>query len=140
MNNIQIRKEFEKIVQTLATSLHTSQQPVLVNWEGEKGSHSDKTAIYLEPALLPAPTLFVGFQQNARIYTGVFQVSVVYPANSGTLIGETIAQAIVDSPLWAGARPGGKVVQLTDAPYYGGVLEGGDANRTPCTIPYQVCA
>lgn len=140
MNNIEIRKELEAVVRTIAVRLNTPARPVLVNWEAERGDHKDKNAIYLEPALLPAPTQYTGFQQTARIYTGIFQISVVFPALSGTLLGETYAQAIVDAPEWKTVRPGGILLQLTDAPYYGAVLEGEGVNGIPISVMYLLCA
>lgn len=113
---------------------------VRVNRENVTADHSSREGIYLEPYFLPAPTQYLGFQQTARLYTGVYQVSVVYPAGWGTEIADTIAGVIVNSHKWKTMRIGTQHIQLAEAPYYSGVLEDVDAARVPVTISYTYCA
>lgn len=80
MSNTLIRKALNSVVEELSVSLSTNQRPIKVNWENVSGDHANGSGVYLEPYLLPAPTQFVGFQQKGRVYAGVYQVAVVFPA------------------------------------------------------------
>lgn len=145
--NRELRKALNAVTDELVPDIIAALQaengatyPVTVNRENVTASHTDREGIYLEPYFLPAPTQYLGFQQSARLYTGVYQVSVVYPAGWGTEIADIIAGVIVNSPKWKSMRIGTQRIQLAEAPYCSGVLEDVDAARVPVTISYTYCA
>ncbi len=140
MSNTLIRKALNSVVEELAGSLSTNQRPIQVNWENVSGDHANGNGVYLEPYLLPAPTQFVGFQQKGRIYAGVYQVAVVFPAGTGTQYASELADAIATSDKWQAVKIYGASFQLQDAPYTSSVIEDVDRARIVVTVPYTSCA
>ncbi|WPH67430.1 hypothetical protein EE09_23 [Escherichia phage vB_EcoS-EE09] len=140
MSNTLIRKALNSVVEELSVSLNTSARPIKVNWENVGGDHANGSGVYLEPYLLPAPTQFVGFQQKGRIYAGVYQVAVVFPAGTGTQYASELADAIATSDKWLAVKISGAAFQLQDAPYTSSVVEDVDRARIVVTVPYTCCA
>lgn len=140
MSNTQIRKALNSVVEELAVSLSTSQRPIQVNWENVLGDHANGNGVYLEPYLLPAPTQFGGFQQKGRIYAGVYQVAVVFPAGTGTQYASELADAIATSDKWQAVKIAGAAFQLQDAPYTSSVIEDADRARIVVSVMYNCCA
>lgn len=140
MSNTLIRKAFNSVVEELAVSLSTNQRPIKVNWENVKGDHANGNGVYLEPYLLPAPTQFVGIQQKGRIYAGVYQVAVVFPAGTGTQYASELADAIATSAKWQGVKIAGAAFQFQDAPYTSSVIEDDDRARIVVSVLYNCCA
>lgn len=140
MSNTKIRKALNSVVEELASELQTGTRIIRVNWENMAGNHADGNGIYLEPYLLPAPTQFVGLQQKGRIYAGVYQVAVVFPADTGTQYASELADTIAESPKWQNVKIDGMTFQLQDAPYTSPVTEDIDAARIVVTVMYQGCA
>lgn len=140
MSNTAIRKALNSVVEELSESMSTSQRPIQVNWENVQGDHANGSGVYLEPYLLPAPTQFAGLQQKGRIYAGVYQVAVVFPAGTGTQYASELADAIATSDKWSAVKISGAAFQLQDAPYTSSVVEDVDRARIVVTIPYTCCA
>lgn len=140
MSNTLIRKALNSVVEELSVSLSTNQHPIKVNWENVSGDHANGSGVYLEPYLLPAPTQFVGLQQKGRIYAGVYQVAVVFPAGTGTQYASELADAIATSDKWLAVKISGASFQLQDAPYTSSVIEDVDRARIVVTVPYICCA
>lgn len=139
MSNTLIRKALNSVVEELAGSLSTNQRPIQVNWENVSGDHANGNGVYLEPYLLPAPTQFVGFQQKGRIYAGVYQVAVVFPAGTGTQYASELADAIATSDKWQAVKIYGASFQLQDAPYTSSVIEDVDRARIVVSVMYNCC-
>lgn len=139
MSNTAIRKALNSVVEELSASLSTSHRPIRVNWENVSGDHANGSGVYLEPYLLPAPTQFVGLQQKGRIYAGVYQVAVVFPAGTGTQYASELADAIATSDKWLAVKISGASFQLQDAPYTSSVVEDVDRSRIVVTVPYTCC-
>ena len=140
MSNTLIRKALNSVVEELAVSLSTSQRPIQVNWENVQGDHANGNGVYLEPYLLPAPTQFAGIQQKGRIYAGVYQVAVVFPAGTGTQYASELADAIATSGKWQAVKIAGAAFQLQDAPYTSSVVEDVDRARIVVSVMYNCCA
>ena len=138
--NKEIRKALNSAVETIAQALATPETPIAVLWENITAQALRNDTLYLEPYLLPAATQFTGFQQTARIYSGVFQVTLIVPADTGTQFADEYADGIVDSSVWRSIKIGTRTLQLTDAPHYSAMLEDGDKVRIPITVPYMLCA
>lgn len=139
MSNTVIRKALNSVVEELSASMSASPSPIKVNWENVQGAHANGSGIYLEPYLLPAPTQFVGLQQKGRIYAGVYQVAVVFPAGTGTQYASELADAIATSDKWLTVKISGAAFQLQDAPYTSSVVEDVDRARIVVTVPYTCC-
>ena len=90
--------------------------------------------------MLPAPTQFVGFQQKGRIYAGVYQVAIVFPAGTGTQYASELADAIATSDKWQAVKIAGAAFQLQDAPYTSSVIEDVDRARIVVSVLYNCCA
>ena len=140
MSNTAIRKALNSVVEELSASLSTSPRPIRVNWENVQGDHAIGSGVYLEPYLLPAPTQFGGLQQKGRIYAGVYQVAVVFPAGTGTQYASELADAIATSDKWLAVKISGASFQLQDAPYTSSVIEDVDRARIVVPVPYTCCA
>lgn len=140
MSNTLIRKALNSVVEELAVSLSTSQRPIQVNWENVQGDHANGNGVYLEPYLLPAPTQFAGIQQKGRIYAGVYQVAVVFPAGTGTQYASELADAIATSGKWQAVKIAGAAFQLQDAPYTSSVVEDVGRARIVVSVMYNCCA
>jgi hypothetical protein len=89
MTQPRIRQLMESRLSTWAAA----RVPALpVAWEGVPFDPPDTT--YLRAFLMPAPTDSLTLRGNHRLYTGIFQVSVVAPVSAGPGAAEGIAEEI----------------------------------------------
>mgnify|MGYP000111512914 CR=1 FL=1 len=135
-----IRKAFSAALETvLARVVPPAGMTVRVDWENVLSDHTEPGVLYVAPFLLPAPTAFVGMQQTGRLYTGVYQLSVVVPSGLGTEAFDEFVDQILLAPEWTSIRIGNIPMVLTDPPYSAGLLEDTDASRYPITMMYSFC-
>jgi len=96
------------------------------------------STIYQIVSLLPArpdnPTL----DEQTQIHAGIYQVLLMMPANSSSLAGETLAQAIVDH-FYAGLSLayGGQTVRVRGTPVIAAGYQTGDRYAIPISVRYN---
>lgn len=135
MNNLMIRKALDKRLEQLASAIGVN-----VAWENVDFT-PPATGIYMEADFLPASNEDFTIQGTATIRRGVYQVTVVYPVNSGSQAAELLASKIVDG------FPNNYAIPTAETPVYvngepsvfSGIKDD-TAYRTPVSIAYAVTA
>jgi len=95
---------------------------------------------YLEAALLPIPTSAATLN-GWNSYTGILQVTVVYPQNAGAIKSQQIAAAIV-AHFKRGTEmtDGAMRVRIVQPPSIGPTYPDAPYTRTPISVHYQAFA
>lgn len=135
MNNYMIHKALDTRLEQAA-----QQAGVPVAWENVPFA-PPSSGVYLEADYLPADNQDFTIQGTATLRRGVYQVTVVYPIDSGSQAAEKLAAAIVE------AFPNNLVIPTDETPVYvngepsvfSGIRDG-TAYRMPVSIAYAVTA
>lgn len=135
MNNYMIHKALDKKLEQVAKLAG-----VPVAWENVPFT-PPSSGVYLEADYLPADNEDFTIQGTATMRRGVYQVTIVYPIDSGSQAAEKLAAAIVE------AFPNNLAIPTEQTPVYvngepsvfSGIRDG-TAYRMPVSIAYAVTA
>jgi len=110
VSNVLIQQAMEAALNDFAAS---GGYPVA--WENTK-FQPDPDVVYLVPYFMPNVTDSIDLQQKTRIYQGIFQVMVVWPAGMGTIGAKAVAEAIAEAFPNGWETLAGSVRVYTDRP------------------------
>lgn len=98
---------------------------------------SNKPLPYLEAAMMQVPTRGLAITGGTNAFSGMMQVTVCYPQNSGAIKSQQIAASIIawfkkDSTFTDGTTK----VRIIQPPYVSPSYADATYTRTPITVPY----
>lgn len=129
MSNVVIQQALEARLQEFAAA-----RSIPVFWENEITQQPDPESAYLIPYFIPNVTDSIDLQQRTKVYQGIFQITVVWPAGMGTIGAKQLAEDVADH------FPNGwdAGVVFTDRPttVAGGLLEDVSYN-VPVSVYYR---